>query len=97
LLIPFFRYSLANRIFLRGCISAGDLYQTNKGRVFGSAASEAAEFREMCECLGIIAAPSAAIILDAAQRANGNMSNKLFNIFVNRSLGSLYEGQVKLF
>jgi hypothetical protein len=82
LLIPLFRHSLFNGIFLRGCISAGPYYQTSKGRIFGNAASEAAIFREKSNWLGVIAAPSAQIVLNTAELMDNNISNESFETFV---------------
>ena len=45
---------------------AGKYYQTRNERIIGDAASETARFREKAEWLGMIAGPSAALVLNSA-------------------------------
>ena len=84
IMICLFRYGLSNALYLRGCISAGKYYQTTKERILGDAASEAANLYEKAEWLGIVASPSAAMVLNSANAEH----QAIFDIFVRHSINS---------
>jgi hypothetical protein len=72
LLKDIFRYSLANNIPLRGCISSGNAELTSTNRVLGPAATEAAAHYEITEWMGIIATSHPALVLENKHRLNPN-------------------------
>jgi hypothetical protein len=80
LLIPLSCYALVNRIYLRGCITAGKYFQT-KERIFGPAIDEAAEFCEKANWIGIVASPLTAEVLDRAASID-KYSNDWFKTFI---------------
>jgi hypothetical protein len=65
LLIDLFRFAITNKIFLRGCITAGRFIETHK-RIFGAAVNTAAAIYERSDWLGISLSNYVEMILNNA-------------------------------
>jgi hypothetical protein len=70
LLADIFRFALSCNIPLRGCITSGDGERSKTNRILGHIATEAADYYELTNWIGIIATNHPSLVLNNKKSVN---------------------------